>query len=123
MSTDSLLRSGQFYIRNEEKFAGRNLREDLSLNPKSVYCPTDLPEAPLASNLYSIAATHSDLFNPLQWTIEALPNGRYKLFISGAPTGEINKLLYALLIEPERAEEWIVTRAERHSDGHRGQYM
>jgi hypothetical protein len=62
MSTD-LLPSGVYYIRNEEKFAGRSLPEDKSLLPKRVLCPSDTPEGRLASNLYSMSATRSDLFN------------------------------------------------------------
>jgi hypothetical protein len=35
------LPTDQYYIRNGDTFAGRNLREDRSLLPKAVYCPTD----------------------------------------------------------------------------------
>ena len=55
-------------------------------------------------------------FNLLQWDLEALPNGRYTVSIHGAPTGELEELLYAFLIEPEKAEEWIITRTERHNE-------
>jgi hypothetical protein len=113
MSTDLVLSTGQYYIRNQEKFAGRNAREDKSLLPKGVYCPTDDAEGQLVSDLYSMAATHSDLFNLLQWTIENLPNGRHKLLARGSPTVELNKRLYAVLIDVEKAEEWIITRQQR----------
>jgi hypothetical protein len=113
MSTDLVLSTGQYHIRNQETFAGRNAREDASLLPKKVYCPTDDAEAQLVSDLYSMAATHSDLFNPLQWTIEALPNGRYKLLARGSPTVELNRLLYAVLIDVEKAEEWIIKKYEQ----------
>ena len=114
MSTDNkALPTGEYYIRNEGTFAGRNLREDKSLRPKKVYCPTDISEAQLVSNLYSMAATHSDLFNLPQWQLEALPNGRYKLLARGSATGELNKLLFAFLVDVERAEEWIITRQMR----------
>jgi Peptidase inhibitor I66 len=119
MSTD-LLPTDQYYIRNEQTFAGRNRREDFSLLPKRVYCPTDAAEAQLASNLYSMAATNSNLFNHPQWKIEALRNGRYKVSARGAATGEINKRLYAILLPEPPAEEWIITR--RNSDGPRSQY-
>jgi hypothetical protein len=46
----------------------------------------------------------------LQWSLERLHNGRYKLSARGAPTGEKEKLLYALLIEKEKAVEWIITK-------------
>jgi hypothetical protein len=113
MSKDLVLSTGEYYIRNEGIFAGRNRHEDFSLNPKAIFCPTDDPKGQLVSNLYSVVATRSDPFNLLQWTIQALPNGRYKLLAGGNPTGERNKLLYALLIEEEKAEEWIITKQER----------
>jgi hypothetical protein len=94
MSTDLVLSTGQYHIRNQETFAGRNAREDASLLPKKVYCPTDDAEAQL-------------------WTIEALPNGRYKLLARGSPTVELNRLLYAVLIDVEKAEEWIIKKYEQ----------
>lgn len=49
---DSELATNQYYIRNKDTFAGRNLREDRSLLPKRVVCPTDgAPD--LASTLIS----------------------------------------------------------------------
>lgn len=36
-----ILPTDQYYIRNENNFAGRNQREDRSLLPKQVACPTD----------------------------------------------------------------------------------
>ena len=41
MSEAEIIPSDQYYIRCEEVFAGRNLREDKSGRPKRVYCPTD----------------------------------------------------------------------------------
>ena len=55
------LTTGTYYIRNEELFAGRNLKEDKSLLPKGVYCPTDEPEAQLVSILWP----RLTLFKPL----------------------------------------------------------
>lgn len=63
---------------------------------------------------------YSNIFKPLQWELERLYNGRYKLKTRGAPTGERNNLLYAYLIEQDRAEEWIITK--REDDGHRNLY-
>ena len=121
MSTDVLTTgTGTYYILNEGTFAGRNLREDRSLLPKGVYCPTDVAEAQLVSSLYAMAATHSDLFNLPQFKLIALPNGRFKILARGASTGELNKLLYAFLIDEERAEEWILTK--RNNDGGRAQF-
>jgi hypothetical protein len=62
----------------------------------------------------------SNIFKPFQWELERLYNGRYKIKARDAPTGERNNLLYAYLIEPERAEEWIITK--RGDDGHRNLY-
>jgi len=89
------LPTDQYYIRNENTFAGRNRREDRSLNPKGVFCPTD-----------------SD---PELWELVALTNGHYTLKARGASTGEINKLLYAFLIDEDRAEEWVITKRETTS--------
>ncbi|KIM41154.1 hypothetical protein M413DRAFT_11330 [Hebeloma cylindrosporum] len=94
------LPSDQYYIRNGESFAGRDHREDRSLLPKRVNCPTD---------------GYLEL-----WELEQLPNGRYRLKARGAPTGARNNLLFAFLIEVERAEEWIITK--RRDDSNRSQY-
>ena len=56
MSDSAILPSDQYYIRNQETFAGRNHVEDRSLNPKKVYCPTD-GDLELASHLCSNPAT------------------------------------------------------------------
>ena len=124
MSADPLvLPTGQYFIRNEETFAGRNLVEDRTGHPKAVFCPADVAEAQLASGLYPMGETYSDLFTNSfsQWDLNALPNGRYKLLARGTPTGEVNKLLYAFLTDDiERGEEWIITR--RISPGHAHQY-
>lgn len=57
---------------------------------------------------------YSNIFKPLQWELERLYNGRYKIKARGAPTGERNNLLYAYLIDAEEAEEWIITKREQH---------
>ena len=129
MSTDAFkLPTDQYYIRNEESFSGLKIIVDDSEpssegkvpvgRPVKVYCPT---VQQLASNFYSMAATHSDLFNLPQWKLVALPNGRYKLFIDGAPTFEQDKHLFAShSINPESGEEWVITK--RNSYDHRNQY-
>ncbi|KAF8586583.1 serine protease inhibitor [Ramaria rubella] len=94
------LPTDQYYIRNENTFAARNMREDRSLNPKGVFCPSE-----------------SD---PELWQLQALPNGRYRLKARGAPTGIKNKLLYAFLLDESRAEEWIITK--RKDEGSRALY-
>jgi len=86
----------EYYIRNREMFAGRNVRENRSLLPKEVTCPTDHPN------------------DPQSWKIEQLPNGRFRLSARGAPTGidsDIdNRLLFAFLDrDASEAEEWIIT--------------
>jgi hypothetical protein len=116
------LPTDQYYIRNGDSFAGRNRLEDKSLHPKKVFCPTD-GGAELASNLRSIGCTAcSYRVEFLQWGLEALANGRYKLKARGAPTGELNNHVYAFLgaDSAEKAEEWVITR--RENDGHREQY-
>jgi hypothetical protein len=55
----------------------------------------------------------------LQWHIERLENGRYKIYARGAPTAAIDGLLYALLVDEEKAEEWIITKPR---NGEHGQY-
>ena len=56
MSEADLIPTGQYYIRSsEDVFAGRNKAEDLSLNPKRVFCPTDHPGDPdLVSTLWNL---------------------------------------------------------------------
>jgi hypothetical protein len=51
----------------------------------------------------------SNLVNLLQWRLERLENGRYKLYTRGAQTAELDRLLYASLTGVEKAEEWIIT--------------
>ena len=63
---------------------------------------------------------YSNLVKLLQWDLERLDNGRYKLSARGAPTGAIDRLLFAFLIEGDKAEEWVITK--RKDDGHRSQY-
>ena len=54
--SDAKLPTDQYYIRNQETFAGRNHVEDRSLNPKRVNCPTDGGQE-LASALRSTTLT------------------------------------------------------------------
>jgi len=49
-----MLPTDQYYIRNDNLFAGRNSREDRSLRPKGVFCPTDNRDPELVSALSSI---------------------------------------------------------------------
>ncbi|KAF8586586.1 hypothetical protein K439DRAFT_1631469 [Ramaria rubella] len=86
------LHTGQYYIRNAKTFAGRNIREDKLFNRKPVSCSTDADGE--------------------TWILEALPNGRYKLKVRDAPTGVIDGLLFAFLIEEEKTEEWVITKRE-----------
>jgi Peptidase inhibitor I66 len=107
-----------YYIRNGDSFAGRDRLEDKSLHPKKVFCPTD-GSADLASNLRCIGCTAcSYRVEFLQWGLEALANGRYKLKARGAPTGALNNHVYAFLVaDSVKAEEWVITKR-----GHCGQY-
>ncbi|KAF8576636.1 hypothetical protein K439DRAFT_1640353 [Ramaria rubella] len=94
------LHTGQYYIRNVKTFVGRNLREDRSFNRKPVSCSNNADEE--------------------MWLLEALPNGRYKLKVRDAPTGVIDGLLFAFLIEEEKTEEWVITK--RKYPGHHALY-
>lgn len=62
----------------------------------------------------------SNVFQYLQWQVERLPNGRYRLLTRGSPTGEKNSLLFAFLIDTDNAEEWVITK--RPNDGPRSLY-
>jgi len=101
--SDPKLPTDQYYILNDETFAGRNYIEDKSLGPKKVACPTD-------SN------------DPDLWTIEQLPNGRYRIKARGAPTGVVRGLLFAFLADIDKAEEWIITLRKVVDDKHRRLY-
>ena len=60
--SDLKLPTGEYYIRNGETFAGRNLTEDKSNLPKIVTCPTDFPDEPeLASTWIQTLWPHSNL--------------------------------------------------------------
>jgi hypothetical protein len=113
------LPTDQYYIRNEEQFAGRKLAEDKSLNPKRVYCPTGSPDIDLVSPLCCNAASYS---NPLQWELERLYNGHYKICARGAPTKEIDNLLFALVIDRAEPDEWVITRRHQWPEGPRPVY-
>jgi hypothetical protein len=103
LNTDLLLLStGQYYIRNEETFAGRNRREDKSLHPKKSICPTDDAWASWLVICILWLRLGLTFLTSFSGQLEALPNGRYKLLAGGNPTGERNKLLYAL---PDRRRE------------------
>jgi len=100
MSANCNLPTGQYCIRNGDAFADRNRAEDLSLNPKEVFCPTDDPDSQL-------------------WDLVALPNCHYILKARGAPTGVLHKHLYAFLVD-EAPEQWVIT--QRESAEHLAQY-
>jgi len=101
------LPSDQYYIRNKGQFAGRSDTEDKSLNPKEVYCPTGSSKIDLASPSCCNTASYSNI---LQWELERLDNGHYRISALRAPTKEINNLLYALVIDRAVPDEWIITK-------------
>ncbi|MER7703743.1 I66 family serine proteinase inhibitor [Kitasatospora sp. NPDC097605] len=84
------LDSGLYTIHNGEDPVGRALYETLDLSPKAVFNKTDDPDA--------------------VWVVEALPNGRHKLYAKGAPTAVEDNApagpVVALLIHQQDAEEW-----------------
>ncbi|MER6361985.1 I66 family serine proteinase inhibitor [Kitasatospora sp. NPDC001527] len=91
------LESGLYTIHNGEDPVGRALHETRDLSPKAVFNRTDDPEA--------------------VWVVEALPNGRYKLYAKGAPTAVENSApagpVVALLIQQADAEEWELATVDR----------
>ncbi|PFH47491.1 hypothetical protein AMATHDRAFT_6673 [Amanita thiersii Skay4041] len=80
------LQTGHYFIYNGDDLVGRSLHEDRSLLPKHIFNKTDDKEP--------------------QWTVEALPHGRYKLYAKGAPTGVEKNHVVAFLIDQAKAEEW-----------------
>ena len=114
MSEAEILPTDQYYIRSEDDPAGRNLREDKSLFPKRVFCPTDT-DLELVSTLWNFKPCNLTLIFliSLQWDIQRLDNGRYKLSARGAPVGAMDNLLFAFLIEQEKADEWVITWRKR----------
>ena len=55
----------------------------------------------------------------MQWDVEKLPNGRYKLQNRGATVGTVDGHLFAFLIEAETllaTLEWSIQRDERDPD-------
>ncbi|KAF8643025.1 hypothetical protein AX16_009269 [Volvariella volvacea WC 439] len=82
------LPSGMYIIRNGRHTVGRNHTEDASLLPKGVVL---LPEG----------------IQTPKWVVDNRGDG-YILKADGDPTAPIDKLLFALLMEQERAEKWKV---------------
>ncbi|KAE9391951.1 hypothetical protein BT96DRAFT_924990 [Gymnopus androsaceus JB14] len=96
--------SGQCYIINStggnDNIAGRNMVEDLSLNPKRVCCP---------------AQGFTSLMQETAWEIVSVGNGTYQLKNKGAVVGVQNGLLYAYLItEQASSQAWIITAQPQH---------
>ncbi|KAH7908866.1 hypothetical protein BJ138DRAFT_305952 [Hygrophoropsis aurantiaca] len=75
-------------------FIGRDVHEDLSLRPKRVIVLPQGVQAP-------------------RWIVESLGKGRYRLKVGGAPTCEMDKELYAMLVGTE-GEEWIIKHRDYH---------
>lgn len=71
---------------------GRSLHETMDLAPKAVFTNTDDP-------------------HPI-WVVEKLPNGKYFLYIRGAPTADERDKLVALLIQQEQKVEWVLEELE-----------
>ncbi|ESK88374.1 hypothetical protein Moror_14760 [Moniliophthora roreri MCA 2997] len=89
------LESGPYTIRNGGRAIGRAQREDRSLRPKGVFVlPPDV--------------------EPPVFDIEKLDSGNYTIKAKGAPTTQINNLVFALLIEEERAEKWQIVHIPQH---------
>ncbi|CCM03311.1 uncharacterized protein FIBRA_05439 [Fibroporia radiculosa] len=97
------LQSGTYIINKvasgEGSYVGRNIVEDLSLLPKRVVIH---PPGVEFSFLACSANTHAG--DDLKWEIIDLGDGRYKLTVGGAPTSEKEDLVWALLLEQERAK-------------------
>ncbi|KAF8586580.1 hypothetical protein K439DRAFT_1614962 [Ramaria rubella] len=120
MSDNFRLPTDQYFIRNENDFAGRNRNEDKSLNPKGVFCPTDNGDQELASTLCYVLLVVLDLLMILVVANRGASQRPLQAQSPWSPTGVKNRLLYAFLIEEDRAEEWVITK--RKDDGHRSLY-
>ncbi|KAK1230507.1 hypothetical protein PQX77_006435 [Marasmius sp. AFHP31] len=87
------LESGTYEIKNAETSINRYPIEDRSLNPKRIISlPSD------------VKALHP-------WTVEKVDD-KYLLKAGGAPTGQYEGHVYALLIDQEKAEHWVLDPAE-----------
>ncbi|KFY05101.1 hypothetical protein O988_00256 [Pseudogymnoascus sp. VKM F-3808] len=87
------LYSDRYYIRAlayDKPYIGRFYPEDKSLRPKPV--------------------GEVRFRDPELWLFQALPNGRFILNVRGDPTGVVDDLLYAFLVDQGRTEEWVITR-------------
>ena len=128
------LESGKYFIFSMLHGApvGRNLIEDSSLLPKAIYKLPDGSEPSVVSTrslLSPIAPGHlrSPVLLPLpravllQWDVEKLPNGNYKLLNRRAAVGALEGRLLAFLIDGEAlldSLEWSIQRADgRDPDG------
>ncbi|KAK1217307.1 hypothetical protein PQX77_020046 [Marasmius sp. AFHP31] len=87
------LESGKYEIKNAETFINRHPIEDRSLNPKRI---VSLPE---------------DVQALYPWTVEKVDD-KYLLKAGGAPTGEHEGHVYALLMYQEKTEHWVLDPAE-----------
>ncbi|KJA18990.1 hypothetical protein HYPSUDRAFT_190357 [Hypholoma sublateritium FD-334 SS-4] len=97
------LKSGTYIIssKSEDSYVGRNSVEDKSLHPKRVVVLPQGIEAPKVRHL---------------WEIEALPDEIYILRIGGGFAAEINKLLFAVLIERPEDAVWKIVPQPREGE-------
>ncbi|KAF8638991.1 hypothetical protein AX17_001794 [Amanita inopinata Kibby_2008] len=111
------LQSGFYTIRNGDKFVGRYEIEDRSLLPKRVLVGDDNIQVKVSISWFdlSISTAHMMALN-LEWVVEALSNGRYKLSTGKAPTVAIDNKLFALLMDEDKPEEWVITERPQAGD-------
>ncbi|KAK7047233.1 hypothetical protein VNI00_006899 [Paramarasmius palmivorus] len=91
------LESGLYIIRNIDKAVGRKQAEDRSLLPKRVVVLPPSVEDP-------------------KWEIQKEDSNRYILKVQGAPTANIDRLVFALLQDEESAEKWRIEAVPQHGE-------
>ncbi|KAF8645996.1 hypothetical protein AX16_007422 [Volvariella volvacea WC 439] len=89
------LETGRYIIQNGDRGVGRNSTEDRSLLPKRVIV---LPPG---------------VRDP-DWVIEKVGSDSYIIKARGAPTANVENLVFALLIEEGKAEKWKIEAVPQH---------
>lgn len=117
------LQPGRYTITNvaHKSYVGRALAEDLSLMPKRI---VGLPQG--VDPWQPVSCSHTRKLHGirltllLQWTVEKLPNGNFKLAAHDkeAYTTVIDNKVFALLLPEPPSMEWKITKTEKD-----GKYM
>lgn len=107
----SVLPNGEYHIFSKatDFVVGRKLAEDKSLRPKGIYTLDPNVNPTGGRKVRPHVITRAFISNGLlQWTIEHVGEGKYKMKAGGATVGELEGLLWAFLLEEEQqnATEW-----------------